>query len=520
MRCVSGLAHSSPHQLVRLSLTRAAGQPEGYGHLSLATYDERGWWEHNGVAAQVSEPFEPAASVVRLHELAAVLQAGAGPLGTGEPEIEFHARGVVVDGSTVTATSDDSTVPALPKIGGSVDEFRLPDQVAGRAAALGIETQVGRLGLSLDLVRHLGDRGITHMKVVEAEEAPFVSAETTKPVRGPLAPIVLGEVDVLRQGDAFAAGSGPVLEERRAARGDEVAQLLFATSPTTPAEDLLRLFDVGVGYVRRRVASHARLPVDIIDTISREGTEALRAAAASNASLPEDAAHRLHGDESPLVRAALAANRSCPALVLAKLGSDPVPEVRAGAAANVKTPVGLLETLAKDTDPMVREGAGSNTALSPKVLRVLANDGEEIVCAAVAGNPRCPPDMLQELGHVLPQFVLGNPSVPVRLLAAGALASDPELRLKVARNRATPSEILKRLAQDPDDRVLAAVAEHRSTPRRTRRQIEEKLASRGDLEAPTAPLEQMRGFAPRPGPRTASPSATTNGHAAAHGPAA
>lgn len=526
MRCVGGLANASPHQLVRLSLTRAAGQPEGYGHLALITYDERGWWEHNGVAAQVSEPFAPVEAAVRLHELAAVLKANSGPLGAMEPEIEFLARGVVVDGSTVTAAADDSLVPSLPKVSMPVDEFSIPGEVNVRASALSIETQVGRIGLSLDLVRHFVERGITYGRVVEtvsaagtSEEAPYVSAETTVPVRGPLAPIVLGEVDVLRQGESTLGGDGPVLEERRDARGDEVAQLLMATSPTTPANDLLRLFDVGVGYVRRRVAAHARLPVQVINTISREGTEALRASAASNPSLPEEAAQRLHQDESPLVRAALACNRATPEILLARLGSDAVPQVRAGAAGNPRTPIGLLETLAGDVDPIVRQGAGGNVALPPKTLRRLAGDEDESVCAAVAGNPRCPADMLQELGHVLPQHVLGNPSAPARLLAAGAMASDPELRLKVARNRATSAEVLKKLASDPDDRVLAALLEHKSTPRRVRRQIEEKLDRRGPTEAPSAPLEETRGFVPRPGDRATSPVATTNGHAL-HDPAA
>jgi hypothetical protein len=310
-----------------------------------------------------------------------------------------------------------------------------------------------------------------------------------------------------------------VLEERRAARGDEVAQLLMATSPTTPAEDLLRLFDVGVGYVRRRVASHGRLPGEVINTISRDGTDALRAAAAANPSLPEEAAQRLHTDRSPLVRAALAGNRACPEILLAKLGIDPVPEVRAGVSSNPRTPEGLLEQLAGDVEPIVRRGAGGNLALDPKTLRKLASDEDIDVCAAVAGNPRCPADMLQELGHVLPQYVLANPSVPQRLLAAGAMASDPELRLMVARNRATPGEILKKMSNDPDDRVLAAIVEHRSTPRRTRRQLEQRLRSRGTREAPGAPLEATRGFTARPGPRANDPSATTNGHAVT-GPAA
>ena len=496
----------------------AVGQTEGYGHLSLITYDDRGWWEHNGVVSQVEEPFEPAQCVVRLHELAGVLEANSGPLGAVEPEIEFHVRGVVVDGSTVTATSDEALVPPLPKTSMPVDEFSLPSEVTIRAAVLGIETQIGRLGLSLDLVRHLVERGISYGRVVEAQEEPYISGETTIPMRGPMAPIVLGEVDVLRQGDSFAAGSGPVLEERRVSRGDEVAELLMATSPTTPAEDLLRLFDVGVGYVRRRVAAHGRLPAEVVNTISREGTEALRAAAAANPSLPEEAAQRLHQDQSGLVRAALAANRSTPALLLAKLGSDPVPEVRAGAAGNPRTPEGLLEQLANDVEPVVREGAGRNIAISPKTLHRLATDSDTDVCAVVASNPHCPTDMLQELGHVLPQYVLVNPSAPARLLAA-ACSVRPRAAAEgrgTGRLRPRSSRRWRTIPTTGSSRPSSSTGRRRAG---TRRHIEQRLAARGSTEAPDAPdIEGTRGFAPRPGPRESSPEATSNGHAL-HDPA-
>ncbi len=518
MRCVSGLANASPHQPVRLSLSRAAGPDSGHGHLALITYDERGWWEHNGVAVLVHEPFEPAECVVRLQELGAVLKTSSDRLESVEADVAFGPHAAVVDWSTVAVAPDDELVPRLPNLSMPVEEFGLPDEVAVTASAVSIETQVGRLGLGVDLVRHFAERGVTHGRVVEAEDAPYVSADTTIPVRGPAAAIVLGEVDVLRQPAGAAVGIGPVLDERRDARGDEVAQLLMATSPTTPAEDLLRVLDVGVGYVRRRVAAHARLPGEVINTISREGTEALRAAAAGNPSLPEEAARRLHQDGSASVRAALAGNHACPEPLLAGLGNDPVPEVRAGAAGNPKTPIGRLEQLAEDAEPVVREGAGRNVALSTETLRRLASDCDRTVCAAVAGNPLCPPDMLQELGHVLPQVVLANPSAPPRILAAGALASDPDLRLKVARNPATPGEVLGKMAGDPDDRVLAAIVEHRATPPRARRRIELHLAARRTPEAPTQPVRQTRGFAPRPGPRGSSTVATTNGHGH-HGPA-
>jgi hypothetical protein len=80
-----------------------------------------------------------------------------------------------------------------------------------------------------------------------------------------------------------------------------------------------------------------------------------------------------------------------------------------------------------------------------------------------------------DLVSLAPEQVLGNPSAPEALLAAGSQLAATGLRAAVAGNPATPAPVLKRLARDSEADVLRAVVQHPRTPPKLRRQVIRRL---------------------------------------------
>jgi hypothetical protein len=163
----------------------------------------------------------------------------------------------------------------------------------------------------------------------------------------------------------------------------------------------------------------------------------IRQAALRNPATPAEAALGFADHPSMLLRWALAARPDLPPEIYRRLAADLAPGVRADVAENAAIDEALMRTLADDRDPDVRR--------------------------ALAHNPRVPLDLLTHLAGfarigatLLPRIAAATAAEVRRLVRS----PDPAARMLVARRRDLPPEIRDRLAEDPDAKVVKAVAPH------------------------------------------------------------
>ncbi|ADI03171.1 hypothetical protein SBI_00050 [Streptomyces bingchenggensis BCW-1] len=171
---------------------------------------------------------------------------------------------------------------------------------------------------------------------------------------------------------------------------------------------------------------------------SHESTvHAMREAALRNPATPVEAVVGFVDYPSMQLRWALAARQDLPQQACARLASDPTPGVRADVAENPAIDDALIRALAGDRDPDVRR--------------------------RLAHHPRVPLDVLTHLARttkigatLLPRIAASSPTEVEEL----ATSPDPATRMLVAQRRDLPPEIRDRLADDPDAKVVKALAPH------------------------------------------------------------
>lgn len=160
-------------------------------------------------------------------------------------------------------------------------------------------------------------------------------------------------------------------------------------------------------------------------------------AALRNPATPVEAVVGFVDHPSMLLRWALAARQDLPQQACARLALDPTPGIRADLAENPAIDDALIRELADDRDPDVRR--------------------------SLAHHPRVPLDVLTHLARaakigatLLPRIAAASPAEVDEL----AKSPDPAARMLVAQRRDLPSGIRDRLADDPDAKVVKALAPH------------------------------------------------------------
>ncbi|CAM5608755.1 hypothetical protein SVIOM74S_08825 [Streptomyces violarus] len=163
----------------------------------------------------------------------------------------------------------------------------------------------------------------------------------------------------------------------------------------------------------------------------------MREAALRNPATPVEAVVGFVDHPSTLLRWALATREDLPGPACAQLASEPIAGIRADLAAHPGLDDALLRALAGDRDPDVR--------------RTLAH------------HPRVPLDVLTDLARtakigssLLPRIAAASPAEVEEL----AMSPEPAARMLVAQRRDLPPEIRNRLADDPDAKVVKALAPH------------------------------------------------------------
>ena len=183
--------------------------------------------------------------------------------------------------------------------------------------------------------------------------------------------------------------------------------------------------------------------------------------------LPLAGYHKLASDENHTVRETVAYMSRCPARALTQIaasqadGSEPWMAIQFFDPSNEETQMG--------SDAKARLVAARNRACPTAALVVLASDRLPVVRHAAACNAACPPAALAALaGDDHPYVRSGVPrnaaAATVTLTAlAGACSQDqPHTREIIGAHPRTSQRTLARLAEDPEPRVQAAVAENPS----------------------------------------------------------
>ncbi len=455
------VARGADERLVRLELVTTEAQDTRHDWLRMTMYDPAGWWESQDVAVAADRPLaQPVVVDVReLREAFADLRRFE-----DRSDAQVVLDGDVTIGNHLLLSRDLAEVPALSNQRTVIESIELHD--ADRRGVV-LESQVGRLFATPELVGCLRRRRVTTVELVTVDGVPHVSARIAD--RPGISATLVARLHEL------GTDGAPPVEERRTMPGNEVRQLVTALSVDTTPEELSRILKIGVGYVRRRAAAHPALSKELIHELVKDGTEAMRAAAASNVSIGTRASELAVTDASPLVRAVIAANPAIPEPKLQRLVDDPEVQVRVHAASNPSCTPEFLSRLAEDPDSSVRAAVARHEHSEVDLLVRLARDPDPAVCGAVAENPRCPTEVLDDLVGIAADAVLENPQAATTLLVAGSVVDEPRLRASVARNPKTPPKRLKRLADDTDAEVLQAIAEHPQAPKSARRRARQRL---------------------------------------------
>lgn len=185
-----------------------------------------------------------------------------------------------------------------------------------------------------------------------------------------------------------------------------------------------------------------RLDCELVPGASCDGSHEstvhdIRHAAIRNSGTPVEEVVGFVDHPSTMFRWALATRQDLPRAAYARLATDPLPGIRSDLAENPAIDESLLRTLAADPDPAVRR--------------------------AVSHHPRIPLDLLTALARtarigatLVPRVAAASPAEVEELAAA----RDPAARMLVAQRRDLPPGTRDRLADDPDARVIKALAPH------------------------------------------------------------
>ncbi|PJN34187.1 hypothetical protein CG717_06655 [Streptomyces sp. CB02613] len=253
----------------------------------------------------------------------------------------------------------------------------------------------------------------------------------------------------------LASWTTPAVTARLAAHPHaEVRRAVAGNEATPPAVLAALVTGKGLPAVRRCLVCDRektpfihdpqwlRLDCDLPPGASCDGSHEstvhdMREAALRNPATPIEAVVGFVDDPSMLLRWALAARQDLPLQACARLASDSAPGVRAELA--------------------------ENPAIGDALIRALADDRDLDVRRRLAQHPRVPLDVLTRLARtakigdtLLPRVAASSPTEVEGL----ATSRDPAARMLVAQRRNLPPEIRDRLADDPDAKVVKALAPH------------------------------------------------------------
>ncbi|MFD8599053.1 hypothetical protein ACFV1L_29025 [Kitasatospora sp. NPDC059646] len=262
--------------------------------------------------------------------------------------------------------------------------------------------------------------------------------------------------------------------------------------PAAAAADALTHLAAASPFLRAQLAARTDLPASAYATLAADPQIWVREPLASNPAIGEPLIRQLADDPSEEVRRSVAQHPRVPLDVLdrvcttVRLGPLPVPRIAAATPAELDALAGsanrelrrltalrrdlpdpVRDRLADDPDPRVAAAIAPHPGLDERQLRAMRQRHGRTVGAGIAANPDAPTALLAELVH-------GEHNVAtLRALATHPAADgptltaclrDPRARRRAAVHPALPLARLRSLLADPDPSTAQGAAANPSLP--------------------------------------------------------
>ncbi|MEV5574077.1 hypothetical protein AB0L06_28910 [Spirillospora sp. NPDC052269] len=157
-------------------------------------------------------------------------------------------------------------------------------------------------------------------------------------------------------------------------------------------------------------------------------------------------------------------NPSTPTSAAMSFADSPFYSLRYALASRADLTPEAAERLATSSEPGVLGQLAANPAISTSLMRTFATSTDSFIRRSLAFNPRVPLDALAALA---PITKLGTTNALPRVLAASpdeteamATSPNPAVRMLIAARRDLPATLRDALADDPDAKVVKAIAPH------------------------------------------------------------
>lgn len=291
---------------------------------------------------------------------------------------------------------------------------------------------------------------------------------------------------------------------------DHVA-LAVARHPNTTPALMHRLGTHPRADVRSALASHPALAPETAKVLALDGSAIVRLVIVKRGDLSSEQRLAFKRDDASDVRAvaiagdphathdelasvpdnvriearSVVARASKDPGLLVAFATDTAENVRVAVGLNAHTPLDVLERLSRDKNGYVRGAVAGNSAASAEILGRLAVDEVHQIrqmAAASLGKLRKAGGAAAEDGEIPPEIeeVLVDPMAPPRrelarqrdlgraVLEALSDDADSKVRSLLVRSKATPADLLDRLACDAEADVRGSVA---ATPRASERAL-------------------------------------------------
>lgn len=201
-------------------------------------------------------------------------------------------------------------------------------------------------------------------------------------------------------------------------------------APDFVLQQLIKDYDSSIRYC---VAKHPNTPLNFLEQLATDEYKSTRCAVARNLNTPVHVLEKLAADKSFDVRKYVAKNPNISTRLILKLAYDPNLEVSEAIVYNPQAPIHIIDILLnkfrqhKDCESIFARIAVSDE-VNPHALEKLSICDIRKVRIYVAGNQKTPPETLKRMA---------------------LLQNEHWLVLKeIAKNLATPNEILTKLAQE------------------------------------------------------------------------
>lgn len=200
-----------------------------------------------------------------------------------------------------------------------------------------------------------------------------------------------------------------------------------------PASVLQQLINSEDSMTLFCIAKHPNTPLVILEQLATHKFYNVRYGITLNPNVPVHLLERLAADESSYVRSSVAKNPNISIQTIFKLANDPILEVKEAIICNSSAPAQIIDALFnkfrqyKNGESMLAWIAASERS-SNHALNILSTSDIRKVRICVGGNKRTPPETLKKMALIDTEHWL--------------------VLKEIAKNLATPIEILRKLAQE------------------------------------------------------------------------